>query len=527
MYINAAINGSGLEVIDNNTLIFGGNVIGKYSLNRSNDTISLISSFNLPSDHVVTGDIFYNNNSGTYIITYRGNSTGNSFIGEFDGSGVLLRSHQDNIILEFAFAIYSKNNLLYVVTANRDEYSVNESTLALTKIKTISGNITLYGGAQSPNCRTYIVPSISPSITPSPTRTPLLTPSPTRTPSSTSLNNNGTVELSPQNGLNTGTYAVFVNGVFDGTFKSGSRTYIQGTTIRIDYQNPTCNVTLNGSNYSSATDITINGNTTNTFVLNNADYWFDLGTGYCDNCVSYKNQQNGCGSGRSVIGGSFCNVTANYNTSIGTYCENCTNYVVYQNSNPCFTGNQYYVNGTSYATNPSNGGCNYNANYSTPVGTYCQDCVNHTIYQNTNGCFTGNQFSIPSLGQTYQDEPSNSTCNYSANWEYYSQICNGTTLEVTQVDTNPCSSTYGQFQTITTQNSTTCGYSPCSCYTIATNDSTITYTYGRCGSTQNVTTTLNGGQSINVCSRYTPTISSGVGSVDGGSVGCSSNNDCQ
>jgi hypothetical protein len=397
----------------------------------------------------------------------------------------------------------------------------------------------------------------------------------------------GTVELSPQNDLNTGAYAVFVNGVFDGTFKSGSRTYIQGTTIRVDYQNPTCNVTLNGSNYSSETDITINGNTTNTFVLNNADYWFDLGTGYCDInlgtgiCTSYKNQQNGCGSGRSVIGGSYCDTTPNYNTSIGTYCENCNNYNVLQNSNPCFTGNQYYANNTSYATNPSNGGCNYNANwvnngntfcsncdvyqpkidnnpcsttynntynelvtsnsttcgeccgqsteadYYIEVGIYCLDCNQYGVYQNRNTCFQGNQFSIPSLGQTYQDNPSNGNCNYNANWEYYSQICNGTTLEVTQVDTNPCSSTYGQFQTIITPNSTTCGYSPCSCYTIATNDSTITYTYGRCGSTQNVTTTLNGGQSISVCSRYTPTISSGVGSVDGGSVGCSSNNDCQ
>jgi hypothetical protein len=27
---------------------------------------------------------------------------------------------------------------------------------------------------------------------------------------------------------------------------------------------------------------------------------------------------------------------------------------VYQNTNPCFTGNQYYANGNSYATNPSN-----------------------------------------------------------------------------------------------------------------------------------------------------------------------------
>jgi hypothetical protein len=341
----------------------------------------------------------------------------------------------------------------------------------------------------------------------------------------------GTVELSPQNGLNTGTYAVFVNGVFDGTFKSGSRTYIQGTTIRVDYQNPTCNVTLNGSNYSSATDITINGNTTNTFVLNNADYWFDLGTGYCDinlgtgTCTSYKNQQNGCGTIRSVIGGSFCNVTANYNTSIGTYCENCTNYVVYQNSNPCFTGNQYYVNGTSYATNPSNGGCNYNANYSTPVGTYCQDCFEYTVYQNTNPCFTGNQFSVPNIGQTYATNPSNGNCNYTENWvNDGGTYCSGFNLLQNQIDNNPC--TGPAFRTITVEtNSTTCGYLPCSCYTITTNDLTITYTYGRCNSTQDVTATLNGGDFITVCSRYYPSVSNG-GIISGGSQGCSSNLDC-
>jgi hypothetical protein len=336
----------------------------------------------------------------------------------------------------------------------------------------------------------------------------------------------GTVFLSPQNGLNTGTYAVFVNGVFDGTFKSGSRTYIQGTTIRIDYQNPTCNVTLNGSNYSSATDITINGNTTNTFVLNNADYWFDLGTGYCDinlgagTCTSYKNQQNGCGDGRSVIGGSFCNTTPNYNTSIGTYCQGCTNYVVYQNSNPCFTGNQYYVNGTSYATNPSNGGCNYTANYSTPVGTYCQDCIEYTVYQNTNPCFTGNQFSVPNIGQTYATNPSNGNCNYAENWvNDGGTYCSGFNLLQNQIDNNPC--TGPAFRTITVEtNSTSCGYSLCYSYDLSNDDRSITFSYTDCSSGTVINGNLPGGDFITVCSRTVPSVSVG-GIVNGGFSGCS------
>jgi hypothetical protein len=161
------------------------------------------------------------------------------------------------------------------------------------------------------------------------------------------------------------------------------------------------------------------------------------------------------------------------------------------------------------------------------VGSYCDSCSQHTVYQNANGCFGGNQYSIPSLGQTYSYNPSNGGCNYNPNWvNNGGQTCNGYTLQQQQVDNNPCSNTYGQTQTVIIENnSASCGYSPCFCYTISNNDTAITYTYGRCGTAQDITASLNPGESINVCSRYYPSVSSG-GNVSGGSSGCSNNAGC-
>jgi hypothetical protein len=43
---------------------------------------------------------------------------------------------------------------------------------------------------------------------------------------------------------------------------------------------------------------------------------------------------------------------------VGIACIDYANYTVYQNTNPCFTGNQYYAtNGITYASNPSTGAC--------------------------------------------------------------------------------------------------------------------------------------------------------------------------
>jgi hypothetical protein len=75
-----------------------------------------------------------------------------------------------------------------------------------------------------------------------------------------------------------------------------------------------------------------------------------------------QTQTNPCATGttRWVAGGSACNRTANYSSAIGILCDGSgNNLTVYQNTNPCFTGNQYYANGTSYAYNPSTGPCGF------------------------------------------------------------------------------------------------------------------------------------------------------------------------
>ena len=79
------------------------------------------------------------------------------------------------------------------------------------------------------------------------------------------------------------------------------------------------------------------------------------------NCVNEKEQQqtNPCAAGttRWVAGGSACNYNANYSNQVGNIYS-CSGGVisataVFQNTNSCFTGNQWKAGSTTYATNPS------------------------------------------------------------------------------------------------------------------------------------------------------------------------------
>jgi hypothetical protein len=417
-----------------------------------------------------------------------------------------------------------------------------------------------------------------PSVTPS--RTPSITPS--STPSY------GSILINPQNSLSSSSYNVYINGILDETFKSGLRTYIVGTTISISYSNPACNVQLDDSGYSSGNVITLTSSGTKTFTLYNNDYWYNIGSGYCSSCISYENQQNLCGGSRSIVGGNYCNINADYSSNVGTF-YNCSNgtvnsYIVYQNTNGCFGGNQYSIPSISqtYSYNPSNGypntseqwtnngspfcsncdlyqpqintntcsstygstrnglieinstscgGCcgqSTSPSYSNMIGYYCLNCVNYEVYQNTNGCYGGDQqYYIPGLNQLYNYNPVNGVCNTTPNWvNNGSQSCNGYTLEQSQIDNNPCSSTSGQFRVITIEsNSVTCGYNACNCYTITNNDLDITYSYTRCSTGQPVNNiSLSGGQMVTVCSSTYPSVSSG-GIVNQGG-GCTNDAGC-
>lgn len=133
-------------------------------------------------------------------------------------------------------------------------------------------------------------------------------------------------------------------------------------------------------------------------TCNTTQIWTDTGNTRCNSCVNEKEQRqtNRCASGydttRWVAGGSACNYNANYSNAVG-YVYSCSagtvsSTVVYQNTNPCFTGNQWIVGSTTYATNPSQSYPNTDPVWADSGSTYCVfgDC---TLYQNqinTNPC---------------------------------------------------------------------------------------------------------------------------------------------
>lgn len=111
-----------------------------------------------------------------------------------------------------------------------------------------------------------------------------------------------------------------------------------------------------------------------------------------------------------------CNTSPSWSASIGTFCSGCVEYVVQQNTNPCYTGNQFLSNGVTYSYNPTTGACNYSANYAFYVGQTCIDCTTYSVYQNVSSCFTGNQFRTSyNGGTTYASNPVSGACNTSPN----------------------------------------------------------------------------------------------------------------
>jgi hypothetical protein len=92
--------------------------------------------------------------------------------------------------------------------------------------------------------------------------------------------------------------------------------------------------------------------------------WTATGDVRCNNCVSQieQKQTNICASQydslRWVNSGSHCSTAANYSIADGTYwtCDgegNTTANIIYRNSTTCFTGNQWSLLGTTYATKPT------------------------------------------------------------------------------------------------------------------------------------------------------------------------------
>jgi uncharacterized repeat protein (TIGR01451 family) len=139
-----------------------------------------------------------------------------------------------------------------------------------------------------------------------------------------------------------------------------------------------------------------------------------------------------------------CNTSANYSSYVGIMCIGCTEYAVYQNTNSCFTGNQFQSNGVTYSSNPVTGSCSSSANYAMYVGQTCIGCVTYSVFQNVNSCFTGNQWQAG--GTTYASNPTTSACNTSQNLVSQGyNTCSACTTYAVFRDTSVCSSTYNMY----------------------------------------------------------------------------------
>jgi hypothetical protein len=130
---------------------------------------------------------------------------------------------------------------------------------------------------------------------------------------------------------------------------------------------------------------------------NTTPNWVDTGNTRCFECANQKEQQqtNPCASGttRWVAGGSACNYNANYSNQVGNIYS-CSGGVisstpVFQNTNTCFTGNQWQAGGTTYATNPSQSYPNTDPLCLDTGAPYCiEPNIVVNLYQ-ANPCSTG------------------------------------------------------------------------------------------------------------------------------------------
>jgi hypothetical protein len=304
-----------------------------------------------------------------------------------------------------------------------------------------------------------VTPPNTPAVTPTKTQTP--TPTNTRTPTPSPLY--GTVEINPLNSLDPNSYTIYINGSADNSWKSGLRSYVAGTTITLTHTSPACGVVLNGSSYTSNTQFTVSGNSTYTFQLNNANYFTPSGGGFCSGCVSYLNTSNPCGTNSNTPGGSNCDTSANYSSAIGTYyvCNAGTvnSYTVYQNSNACFGGNQYFTNGSSYSSNPSNN-VNTAANWVNNGSIFCSGCDRYQPEIDNNTCSSTYNNTRNSLLAS-NTSLCGGCCGQStaANWTNNGSIfCSSCNQYQPQIDSNSCSATSGQTRNLQLNtNSVDCG----------------------------------------------------------------------
>jgi hypothetical protein len=263
------------------------------------------------------------------------------------------------------------------------------------------------------------------------------------------------VTLSPQNDLGGDNYTVYINGVADAAWNSGTRSYPANTTIKVVYSSPACGVTLNGNAYTSNTTITLTNGDAYTFVLYNADHYVDSGDPYCEGCQRRQGTINDCGttSYRVVANDSCLCGQACGGTYWGSnYCDgNALKRTQYYTCNDVATGTVETLDDCSCTCNVGCDGTYWGANY-------CDgDALKRKQYYYCNDALTG---VIETL------DACSCACNIACDGTTQITYCEGTTA-YGRLRYNCDNETWAGDPYVIAYNSPDCGYVPT--YTLAWN----------------------------------------------------------
>lgn len=209
--------------------------------------------------------------------------------------------------------------------------------------------------------------------------------------------------------------------------------------------------------------------------------WVSNGAAYCDACVSKQPQidNNICSSSynqtRVINGGSACNTAQNWvNTGNYNCYSTCNKYNVEIQNNPCASGYNTTRQGSvvEYGSTFCGGCCGQStaANWVNSGSYNCYgSCTKYNVEVDNNGC-------SPTYNQTQQGtavEFNSTFCggccggSPSANWiNNGATFCSGCYLQQPQIDDNPCSSTYQQTRDVDLGVNTSCGTWPISYYCV-------------------------------------------------------------
>ena len=238
--------------------------------------------------------------------------------------------------------------------------------------------------------------------------------------------------------------------------------------------------------------------------------------------ATYNNYRvNGVNVGNTAPTSGNCNTTANWVNNGSTFCSSCVAYQPQIDNNPCSATYNNTRNVNLGATAP----CDYTANYSSNVGNLyvCNVAgggVNtYIVYQNTNACFTGNQFYAN--GNSYATNPSNAYPDTTQNWvSNGANYCVGVDLYQPQIQTNPCAVNYnGVRDELIQASSPTCSesYIMSNCLSGTGSTFSATYTLGSFSVGERVT---NSGVTYVITSITTPY--AGITITTTGLTGCPS-----